>query len=259
MADKVLSTLQIGYGDDSDAEVLNRPISASVDADQNGNQTRFFVSSNGVSDRVIITVTSAASISRTRTTYGNLSRSGSIVRDITEFITFVETNEGTLSNIPKSASFFFKFVGQTFNPARVIVDGKTIKILNSGDRVFTGMIEATYRADADLYRLSGGKDPTLCVFTNVDGNSASVVINFLPEECDIPVNDVVIITKDNQTGAPIGRAEVRINGVARGRTGNDGKLSIGRLTRGEVNTIDVIVNGYQRPGEDCLDNSEFTL
>lgn len=256
MADKILGTINIGFGEEAGStEGLNRPIVAQIDSDQQScSCTRFF---DG--DEVIITVFSSAPITVKKTNFGSIGSAGTLVRDFKEFVTFVNSNEATLTHIPKAGSFQFSWVGARFNPNALIVDEKTLKILNPEGRFATGLIKVTYKADASLFRLSSGKNPTLVTFTNQDDNTASVQIEFLPEECDTPVNDVKIIVKDNLDGRPVKGAAVTINGVARGLTGNDGSLFIGRLVRGQVNSIDITKTGYQSTGSDCLDNSEFTL
>lgn len=256
MADKILGTIKIGFGKESGStEETNRPIVAQVDSNQQAcSCTRFF---NG--DEVIITVFSSAPIISNNTNFGSIASAGSIVQDFEEFITFVNSNEATLTHIPESGSLEFSWIGSRFNPNTLIVDEKTIKILNPEGRFATGLIKVTYKAGASLFRLSSGKNPTLVTFTNEDGNTASVQIEFLPEECDTPVNDVKIIVKDNLDGRPVKGAKVIINGTNKGLTGSDGSISIGRLVRGQVNSIDITKNGYQSTGSDCLDNSEFTL
>jgi len=249
MAEKVLATKQIGFEGTVIGE-LNRPISVSINAEENPNGTRFFDN-----DIVNITVISEAPVTLTQSTFGNLFRSYDKVKQFEEFISFVEDDTASLGNAPKDGTFNFLWIGSRFNTGEIALNGKELKMSTKG----TGMIKVIYDVDAVIYELQNGQDPTLCTFTNQDGNTASVVVNYLPQECDIPVNDVVIVVADSITGAPVGNAQVTVNGVFKGRTGGDGKISIGRLIRGERNTVDIIKTGYQRNGEDCLDNSEFTL
>lgn len=202
--------------------------------------------------------------------HGRLSRLALCREQITETVVFANTSQASLS-APATQLFSWQWIGRELGGLRLATpDAVACDVAGCGAARIT--YEAVYESLAVLAPpgLPGlaETDVVVCA-TAVDPATGETIVATLAlrfgdadgtgnvDDPDNPEN-VVIRVVDYTTGDPVPGAQVTVDGVARGRTGADGRISVGVLASGS-HTLGIAASGYHNTGADELHNETFTI
>lgn len=206
--------------------------------------------------------------------HGRVTRQGLRRDQITETVTFANTDEAGLS-CPASQIFSYQWIGRSLGGLRLATP-ETVTCDAAGCGAARITYETVYES-LGVYVTRGlaglsETDVVLCA-SAVDPDSGETVTAALAlqfgdetgadsDDSDDSDSDdaetVVIRVVDYTTGDPVVGALVTIDGAARGRTKADGTLDVGTLASGEHSLV-VGAAGYYGTGADELYNESFTL
>lgn len=186
----------------------------------------------------------------------------------TEYVTFTNSNEASLSYLP-TVVLSSQWAGKSLGNVTFI--GKTAKIPNKG----TGILKVTYQSSYDLIQHSIGRifQPVKAmVFVEQGSGQASVEIDYSPRQA-VQINSqplhappdenktavpYTLVVLDYSSLNPLSGAEVYLNGCYIGVTDDVGKIFLGNLTPGNY-SLYLRRDGYFPSGEDGLNNDGFTV
>ncbi len=203
---------------------------------------------------------------RPNISHGRLTRLGLCREQITETVTFANTDEAGLS-CPASQIFSYQWIGRSLGGLRLATP-ETVACDTTGCGAARITYETVYES-LGMYVSRGlaglsETDVVVCA-TAADPDSgeditATLALQFGGEAStdSDDAETVVIRVVDYTTGDPVVGALVTIDGVARGRSKADGTLDVGTLASGGHSLV-VGAAGYYGTGEDELYNESFTL
>lgn len=184
----------------------------------------------------------------------------------TENITFSNSNEASLSYLPKII-LSNQWVGKSLGNVSFI--GKTARIPNKG----TGVLKVSYNSAYDLIQHSIGRifEPVKAIISAEQGNAvASCEIDYQPRNA-VSINSsgqstvqigsktpYTLLVMDYSTGQEVQGAAVYLNGCYMGFTDSKGKIYLGELSPGTYYLF-VQRDGYFPTRDDGLNNDQFTV
>ena len=175
----------------------------------------------------------------------------------TETLEFAATAEAELSR-PVAQVLSWRWVGTDCGTP--VFDGRRVSLAATAA---AGLLEVTYRAYADRWRVSAGLAYTALLVASLGETTASLQIE--PEEEDEGGDDedggenteYTIVVVDYCTGDPVEGAVVSLSGVVAGTTDESGQVSV-TLVAGRSYSVRVTAAGYDPSDADTLANDSFT-
>lgn len=259
-------------------EVINPPaisMSLEINADDNGGKTSFY----DTDVAVLRFFTDSVLNYEVSSNIGNASKRASyITLQYTEIISFNKNLEASLTYLPLG-SVSYQWIGQSLG--YVQVNGKTIRLSNAG----TGILKVSYTTRYDLVSIS---IPRVSVTTeamiiiNQGTDQITSQISFSPIDPKLktdPINNSGKTQEDQNeqennsqaeaklygltvfdyaTSSPVIGAMIVLDGINKGITDAQGKISLGLLLPG-VHTLKISKDGYFSSQNDGLNNDYFTV
>lgn len=247
MADSYIYTeISLSTQDEADERSGNVGLGVILDDDANNGETSFAPNSD-----IFILVIHSHSYSTDKSA-GTLTQVGTgVTFEVTQQISFGFSDSGTLTYVPTSIESW-EWIGDSQGTPSF--DGKNISLSSEQ----TGLLEVTYRVEADRWRLISSEALNIVVaaYQEVGDLRSSLTISVIDSSTTVgPYN---LTLKNYCTDEIVPDAYVWLDTTLVGQTNSEGQIALGMLTPG-THQLRFSATGYLPSEADHLNNDTFTI
>jgi len=238
--------INFNTSDEADAKNNNTSLSVFLDSESNNEKTQFPINSSAF---IFIHHSHNYVVNKSD---GVLSKVGSnIIINKEENIVFAYSKEASLSFVPQSITNY-GWIGN--DSGSVKFSGKNIS-LNSEK---TGLLKVEYTIIVDRWKITSSiiEEVIVAAYQEIGDLRSSIIVKFI--DSDNLKGPYILTVKNYCTGDIVPGTSVWIDGILKGQTDSEGKISIGKLSIGE-HSIRKWHPDYIPSESDNLDNDKIII